>query len=157
MSDPAAADSWEAPERAWRSILELVGWGGSHRPPRFPAVAMELGLAPKQLGVIWRLEPGSQVPMRVLGESLFCEPSYMTDLVDRLEERGLLERRASPDDRRVKLIALTEEGLRTRKRALQMLYEPPEEFAALDEEELETLAALLAKAVGAEQGTAVPS
>ena len=156
MSDAAAADPREASERAWRSILELVGWG-SNRPPRFPTVAMELGLAPKQLGVIWRLEPGSQVPMRVLSESLFCEPSYMTDLVDRLEERGLLERRSSTVDRRVKLIALTEEGLRTRERALEILYAPPEEFAALDQDELETVATLLAKAVNAAEDTVASS
>lgn len=134
---------------AWKAILELVGWGG-RRPPRFPAVAAELGLAPKQLGLIWRLQPGGTLPMRALGESLFCDASYVTDLVDRLEERGLIERRADPDDRRVKLIALTPEGERCRGRALELLYEPPAELAALDEAELRRLCKLLSKAVAAE-------
>jgi DNA-binding MarR family transcriptional regulator len=97
--------------------------------------------------VIWRLEPGTELPMRAIGESLFCDASYVTDLVDRLEERGLIERRSSSSDRRVKLIALTPEGEELRERAMTMLYEPPTEFAVLEPEELEQLAALLGKAV----------
>ncbi len=127
MEDPAVS--------AWKSLLELVGWGG-RRPPRFPAVAMQLGMAPKQLGLIWRLEPGATLSMREIGESLYCDASYVTDLVDRLEERGLIERRPSPDDRRVTLIALTAEGESVRREALELLYEPPEEFGALDADEL---------------------
>ncbi len=143
MNERAAATT-TAGESAWRSILELVGWGGGRRP-RFPTVATELDLAPKQLGVLVRLEPGEQKPMRVLGESIFCDASYTTDLVDRLEARGLLERRPDPDDRRVKLIALTAAGERCRERALRLLYEPPAEFGELTADELETLARLLAK------------
>jgi DNA-binding MarR family transcriptional regulator len=45
--------------------------------------------------------------MRSLAESLHCDASYMTDLVDKLEQRGMIERRSSAEDRRVKLIALT--------------------------------------------------
>lgn len=138
---------------AWRAILELVGWGGQQRPPRFPAVAARLGLAPKQMGVLWKLEPGATMPMRAIGESLHCDASYVTDLVDRLEERGLIERRPSPADRRVTLIALTAAGERCRDEALAMLYEPPEEFAALDEDELRRLGELLGKVVAADAVT----
>jgi len=134
---------------AWRSVMTLVGWGGPS-PPRFPKVAMELDLAPKQLGLIWRLEPSEALPMRALGESLFCDASYVTDLVDRLEDRRLIERRADPDDRRVKLIALTPAGERCRERALAMLYEPPIEFEALSAAELAKLSELLTKAVSSE-------
>lgn len=150
MSRPEGAAEPDPARDAWKSVLELVGWGG-RRPPRFPSVAMELGLAPKQLGVVWKLEPGTELPMGAIGESLFCDASYVTDLVDRLEERGLIERRPSSEDRRVKLIALTPAGERCRKRALELLYEPPAEFAALDADELEQLSGLLAKAVAAER------
>jgi DNA-binding MarR family transcriptional regulator len=141
MNDPAVS--------AWKSLLELVGWGG-RRPPRFPSVAMQLGMAPKQLGLIWRLEPGATLSMREIGESLYCDASYVTDLVDRLEERELIERRPSPDDRRVTLIALTPEGVGVREQALELLFEPPAEFAALDDDELRTLSDLLAKALAAD-------
>jgi DNA-binding MarR family transcriptional regulator len=142
MSDDAAT-------AAWKSVLSLVGWGG-RRPPRFPAVAMELGMAPKQLGLIWRLEPGDSLSMREIGESLYCDASYVTDLVDRLEERDLIARRPSPKDRRVTLISLTPAGERCREQALALLFEPPEEFRALSTEELATLRDLLAKAIAAE-------
>ena len=54
------------------------------------------------------LEP---LPMRKLARKLKCEPSNVTGIVDRLEARGLVERRPDPADRRVKLAAATEEGL----------------------------------------------
>ena len=142
-----------AASAAWRSVLELVGWGDRRRVPRFPGVAMELGLSPKQLGLLWRLEPGGALSMSAIGESLFCDASYVTDLVDRLEERDLIERRSDPGDRRVKLVALTPEGEALRTRALALLYEPPEEFGALDETEIATLAGLLAKATAVQART----
>jgi DNA-binding MarR family transcriptional regulator len=49
-------------------------------------------------------------PMSRLAAVLSCEPSNVTGLVDRLEKRGLVERRPAAHDRRVKLIAPTEEG-----------------------------------------------
>lgn len=144
-----APDAGHPGTDAWRAILELVGWGRG-RAPRFPAVAAQLGLAPKQLGVLWKLEPGASLPMRAIGESLHCDASYVTDLVDRLEERQLIERRASPEDRRVTLIALTPDGERCREKALALLYEPPEEFDALDDEELRQLGDLLGKVAAAD-------
>jgi DNA-binding MarR family transcriptional regulator len=49
-------------------------------------------------------------PMSQLAVGLQCEPSNVTGLVDRLEKRGLVERRTGAQDRRVKLIAPTEAG-----------------------------------------------
>ena len=138
VADPATA--------AWKAILELVGWG-SGSAPRFPMVALELGLSPKQLGMLWRLDPeGPGSPMRALAQSLYCDASYVTDLVDRLEERGLIARAPDPGDRRVKLLKLTEAGIELRARALEMLYEPPAGFANLSAAEQRTLADLLGRA-----------
>lgn len=135
-----------AAENAWRSILELVGWG-ERFAPRFPMVADQLDLSPKQLGALWRLDPaGPGVPMRSMAELLFCDASYMTDVVDKLEQRGLIERRPDPNDRRVKLIALTPEGVELRERALGLLYEPPAGISSLSAAEQRTLAELLDRA-----------
>ena len=49
-----------------------------------------------------------------LAEALELHPSTVTSLVDALVERGLLERRADADDRRVVRVALTTEGKRRR-------------------------------------------
>ena len=131
---------------AWKAILSLVGWG-SGSAPRFPMVALQLDLSPKQLGVLWRLDPdGPGSPMRAIAQSLYCDASYVTDLVDRLEERGLIVRSPDPSDRRVKLLKLTAKGTKLRQTALERLYDPPAGFERLTPEEQRTLARLLEKA-----------
>jgi len=47
-----------------------------------------------------------------LTTSLMLSPSGMTSRLDRLEKLGLIERKASPDDRRSLLVVLTPEGKR---------------------------------------------
>ena len=67
----------------------------------------------------------------------------MTWLVDRLEERGLVERRVLPGDRRVKAVALTASGAKTKAELLERLYQPPPELLSLDRDTLEKLRAAL--------------
>ncbi|MFE9427662.1 MarR family winged helix-turn-helix transcriptional regulator [Kitasatospora sp. NPDC006697] len=50
------------------------------------------------------------VRMRAVADTVHAEPSNVTAIVDRLEERGLVERRPDPADRRVKLVAATGQG-----------------------------------------------
>lgn len=145
MTTSSETNTANPAEDAWKAILGLVGWGPG-RAPRFPVVALELDLSPKQLGTLWRLEPGGEgLPMRDIAESLYCDASYVTDMVDKLEERGLIERRADDKDRRVKRIALTGEGEKLRARALAMLYEPPAALSALPASDQRKLAELLAR------------
>ena len=47
-------------------------------------------------------------PMGELAQHMHCDNSNMTGIVDRLAERGLVERRPAEGDRRVKLVALTD-------------------------------------------------
>jgi len=151
MDDRTEPRKEDAAAAAWRSVMALVGWG-SGRAPRIPTVAHRFGLSPKQLVLIWRLPPGKTMSMRKMGDRLSCDASFMTGMVDRLEEEGLLERLRDPDDRRVTLITLTEKGIGFREQALAALHEPPPEFEALSAAELEQLAALLAKATAWESG-----
>src|SRR3954452_23171451 len=53
-------------------------------------------------------------PMRCLADAMRCDASNLTGIADRLEERGLVERRIDPRDRRVKLLAITPKGHRLR-------------------------------------------
>jgi len=71
--------------------------------------AAELTLA--QVRVLRRLakEPRS---LGQLGADLVLAPPSMTRLVDRLEERGLIERRRDDEDRRKVLATITPEGRR---------------------------------------------
>jgi DNA-binding MarR family transcriptional regulator len=78
--------------------------------------------------------------MRRLAEQMNCEASNLTGLVDRLEIRGLVERRADPVDRRVRQLALTEEGEAVSRQAWASVARrcplnqlPPARRALLDE------------------------
>src|SRR5947208_10527304 len=79
-----------------------------------PSLAAELQLSPAQCHVLHLIEPGRPIPMGQLAETLACDASNVTGLVDRLESRGLVRRRASEADRRVKVLELTATGARPR-------------------------------------------
>jgi MarR family transcriptional regulator, organic hydroperoxide resistance regulator len=135
-SDPAT--------EAWRALLSFIT---AERPPRFPAVAQEFDLSPQQLKMMQALAPGVELPMNALAEELHCDASNVTGIVDRLEERRLIERRPDPVDRRVKRIAITDEGARVRARMLARLYEPPAAMNRLSRAEQRALRDLLEKAL----------
>lgn len=54
-------------------------------------------------------------PMRLseLAEHLHIAPRSATEVIDGLQERGLVERRPDPDDRRATLVSLTRSGQET--------------------------------------------
>src|SRR4029453_4855347 len=56
-----------------------------------------------------------------LADTLRWDASNVTGLVDRLEARGLVQRRPSADDRRVKVIQLTPTGSRLRAQLLKRM------------------------------------
>lgn len=60
---------------------------------------------------------GAPEPMRELADHLACDPSHITGIADRLEERGLA-RRVVGHDRRVKMLELTEDGAAMRGRII---------------------------------------
>ena len=84
-----------------------------------------------QLHSLRLIEPGVETPMRALAQQLFCDPSNVTGIIDRLVARGLVERRESDTDRRVKIIRLTPEGQRIRASVVERMSVPPPELAAL--------------------------
>lgn len=59
------------------------------------------------------------LPMTKIGDRLMVHPTGITKLVDKLEERGWVERRADPGDRRVTLAAITSSGRAVAKRATE--------------------------------------
>lgn len=75
-------------------------------------VAEEMSLSPAQLDVLRQLQAAGPTSMSRLAEVLHCEASNLTGLVDKLEGRDLVERRADPEDRRVRVLSLTEAGQR---------------------------------------------
>jgi DNA-binding MarR family transcriptional regulator len=103
------------------------------------AMLRELGLTPGHLKALAIIQPDEPRPMGVIAEIMRCDASQVTWLVDRLEERALVERRTMPSDRRVRTIALTPKGVEVRRLVLDKLFEPPDELVRLDAVTLETL------------------
>ncbi|MCW2888776.1 MAG: hypothetical protein QOE54_5293 [Streptosporangiaceae bacterium] len=50
------------------------------------------------------------LPMGKMGERLMVHPASVTNAIGRLQQRGLVERHPSPDDRRVVLATITQDG-----------------------------------------------
>jgi DNA-binding MarR family transcriptional regulator len=136
VAHPGASD-------VWTLLLQLVG----DERRRLPAIAAELGLSEAQGQVLRLLDPQAPVAMCRIAEALDCDPSNVTGIVDRLEARGLVERRADARDRRVRRLVLTAQGREQRKHLVDRLHEAPSEIEALSMAEREGLCAILKRAL----------
>ncbi len=126
---------------AWELFMRLFG----EDRPRMLDIQAEYGLKPPQFFALNALD--EPVPMSSIANVLRCDRSAVTWITDRLEERGYVERRSDPDDRRVKLLALTDEGRRVREEIRARLATPPEPLTRLTLAEQRTLRDLLRKAL----------
>ncbi|AWW39764.1 MarR family winged helix-turn-helix transcriptional regulator [Streptomyces cadmiisoli] len=130
------------PDELTLEVVDLIGSVVALYHEEFEEAAGEHRLtgAQAKLLSLLSLEP---LPMRKLAHKLKCEPSNVTGIVDRLESRGLAERRPDPGDRRVKLAAATDEGRRVARSMRESLRFAREPLAGLSKEERLTLRDLL--------------
>ncbi len=106
----------------------------------------EFDLTSTQAHLLRELAPGPR-PMGELAGRLACDASNVTGLTDRLEARGLVERRAAPGDRRVKVLALTHEGERVQRALWERLMTDSPVAAGLDRRDQQVLLGLLQRVV----------
>ena len=128
---------------AW-ILMHRIHWA---EKPRFMAIGQEFDLAPQQGMALRALHEPRR--MGELAKFLACDNSNVTGIVDRLEERGLVERSPAEHDRRVKLIVLTEEGERVRREIERRITEPPKAIAELSRSDQIVLRDLLRRALAA--------
>ncbi|MFI6145549.1 MarR family transcriptional regulator [Streptomyces sp. NPDC051109] len=128
-------------------VVELIGSvvARYHEEYEDAAASHQLTGAQARVLNLLSLEP---MPMRRIAQQLKCEPSNITGIVDRLESRGLVERRPDPADRRVKLAAPTPEGLQTADRLRESLDFAREPLAGLSTAERAVLRDLLKRMLG---------
>jgi DNA-binding MarR family transcriptional regulator len=100
--------------------------------------ALNLGRGSGRVKALLWLAEGP-LSLTELAEVVRVDAPYATLIVDNLEERGLVERRPDPADRRRKLVALTPEGKEAAQRALRIKRDPPPGFASLTAAELDVL------------------
>lgn len=111
----------------------------------FATIAAGFGLTALQARSILQLEQPQ--PMRALADHLACEPSNVTGLADRLEASGLVER-VPGADRRVKLLQLTEKGIRLRNQLAEGVAAGSTVTAKLSATERRSLSGLLDRLLG---------
>jgi len=120
---------------AWKRLFTFFMKTRSQRD----RLLARLRLTPNDVRALTELDGSSGRTMRSLAEEWGCDASNATWIVDRLEKRGLVERRAKAGDRRVKLVVLSAAGVKARKQLLDGLFEPPPELLALPRATLEML------------------
>ncbi len=140
----AATHADDSPaQEAWGLMRAIT-----HDPRRMAqthALMEEVGVTLGAVKALQLLPVNDAISMRKLAARLNCDNSYVTTLVDVLEERGLARRQAHPTDRRIKMIVLTENGRHLASRAQAMAATPPPGFAALSRQEAITLCTILRK------------
>jgi DNA-binding MarR family transcriptional regulator len=138
------SDATEPPgHEAWRLLAEMVF--SQENQARFQAACVASNLTPPLLKALLSLEPDGAEPMRVLAKGWGCDASWVTGIIDGLEERGYVERRVLATDRRVKVVQVTSLGEQAKAKALERLHEPPAAITSLALDDQVALRDLLRK------------
>ena len=125
--------------RAWQLLMKFFFAQRAH----LPCSGAEYDLSPIQCHVLHLIEPGRPLPMSRLADTLSCDASNVTGLVDRLESRGLVRRQPSPQDRRVKVLHLTPTGARLRAQLLRQMTRQSLPLSRLSLDQQRTLVKIL--------------
>jgi len=130
----------------------LLAQVGAHAAAQFGRRLEVLGLAPPDAGILRKIAADPGISQQALAEHLGVVPSRMVALLDALEQRGMVDRASSPDDRRSYALRLTPRGDQTLKEIGRIAGEHERDLcAALDEKERATLVELLRR-VAQQQG-----
>jgi len=119
-----------ASAQAWQLMIELFQSQRHH----FERAAAAFDLTKQQAHALYVL--GSEGPrtMSDLAETLACDASSVTGLIDRLEARGLVSRHNVPNDRRMRMLAVTPAGSRLQQRYRTLVSQPPPALAGLSDD-----------------------
>ncbi len=118
-------------QELWALVVEsLQEW-----QERLDVAAARAGLSPISAWALVQLDPESPISQKELAARLHCNPSTVVDPTDRLEERGLVLRQASPADRRVNILIVTPRGRQVRNALIRRMFTPPEAFRQLSAQE----------------------
>jgi DNA-binding MarR family transcriptional regulator len=146
MTTPPPADNdvdrTELATRTWNRLRTLVL--DRHDRRKEVAVALEMGfIRAKALSRV----AATPCRLRDLAMRLGTDAPYTTLIVDDLEKRGLVIRTPHPDDRRAKLVTVTEAGRTANAVAQRILGEPPASVLDLPTEDLRILDRIVATLV----------
>ena len=98
------------PKEAAPGLAFLLSQVGAHSSSRFAQRLEPLEIKPPHVGILRVIEEADGLSQQALGAKLGMFPSRLVAILDELEQRGLLERRDSPGDRRSYALYLTPAG-----------------------------------------------
>lgn len=137
-----------AADRAPQNLAFLLSQVGIHTSARFAALLTEVDLSPPLFRVLNLVDAAEGRSQQEIAKAVQAPPSRMVGFVDELEQRGLVERRADPRDRRVRALYLTAAGREMLARGREVAQQLEEELTVgLSGEERERLVELLGKVV----------
>jgi DNA-binding MarR family transcriptional regulator len=94
----------------YSSASFLLAQVGAHAASQFAGRLGKLQLAPRHAGILRILNSSPAMTQQALAATLNMVPSRLVALLDEMETRALIERRANPDDRRRYSVHITENG-----------------------------------------------
>jgi len=126
----------------WRSMAN--NWKRLQHDAEKNLLRLDLNVAELRILRVLR-EQGSSPMNRFCAATMLSQPS-ITGVVDKLEERGLVERVRSREDRREVLIAITAKGNQTYLEGMDLHRQFVEKaFSGLEDDEAQSLVSLLKK------------
>jgi DNA-binding MarR family transcriptional regulator len=137
-------DREELATLAWRLLMNA----GQRHLTTVTATIEEMGLSrvmAEYLGAICQLPAG---PTNQLATRFGVDPGWVTDIVDRLEAKGKVVRRPSPDDRRVKILEATPSGRETFEAMEAIFSTPPAELLLVPRDDLLALVRIAERLAG---------
>jgi DNA-binding MarR family transcriptional regulator len=134
------------PDQPPRSVGFLISQLGFFSSRRFAEALEPVGIGPREFLLLRFVAASGGQAQQALAQRLGVPPSRMVALIDDLEERGLVERRPDPDDRRVRAVYMTRKGHQTLERAAQVAVEYEQKLCStLEQGERDKLIDLLQK------------
>jgi DNA-binding MarR family transcriptional regulator len=115
-------------DRAPSTLAFLLSQVGIHASRQFAERIATVGLNPPLFRVLNLVDAAEGRSQQAIGQAIEVPASRMVALVDELEQRGLVERRPDPADRRVRALYLTPEGKRTLARGRKLAKRHEEEL-----------------------------
>lgn len=137
MSTPTATPPSDTATRVWTAMQALVT---QHDRRHALRNALDLGLGKAEVLIMLLDGP---MNLREIARAAAIDPPAATVGVDQLEARGLVHRTPHPDNKRSKLVHLTDAGRDAARRGQTILNQPPPELTNLDRDDLAQLDEIL--------------
>lgn len=155
MTEPPGRAPSPHPGPQGAQVAFLLSQLGEHASQAFARRVAELDLTPAQAGLLRAVSLAPGQHQQELAKRLGMSPSRFVAFIDAIEERGLVERRRNPKDRRFQDLYLAPKGEEAMRGLAEAALAHEEALCTgLDPQERIALAALLRRIAEAQQLTA---